>query len=333
MQASASGIGVPWWGDATQCVVALAVTAAILVSLVRSRDKHLVAPLLASTMISAWWVVLFLLVEPAADPSDSLLQSRAAWIALIAVLAAGSGAGTVAQGFLRERRRQTAWPNHLARLLEDYPDWPAFRATVGVALLAVLLIGCAFTTSWLTAPCALAGAAAQFTLVHRRWNPTGAKLAAGLLTLAAVALPMPFFATGPNQELAETMPVLLNVALFALAYMTLHWHWVAGVWDQQLLDGVPWTTTGRLIPTARRAGFFSAVFALLAACQMALWPEWGPAVTDDDSIGRWVAGLGGIGALTAALILAALMTQKRSLVGLMILAVAIAGMFIGVRIR
>ena len=71
----------------------------------------------------------------------------------------------------------------------------------------------------------------------------------------------------------------------------------------------------------------------IAACQMALWPEWGPAVTDDDSIGRWVAGLGGIGALTAALILAALMTQKRSLVGLMILAVPIAGMFLGVRIR
>jgi len=317
--------GGPVWRDAAPASENLleagglaAVAACWLLAV--SRDRSLVAALFWLLILAGWWVVLAI----AAGARDVL-------IGLQVVLAVTLASFTIAQGAIRQHRRVRAWPDRLSRLAEGYPDWPAFRGAAVVAALAVLLLGCATLTSWLTAPCAAVAAAAALALNHREWSPNLARLGVALTTVAILAVPMPWFAGGADQELATTLPVQLNVALFGLAWMTFHWYWLALVWDQQRLDGRPWTTAGRLIPVAHRAGFFSGVFGLLVAIQMSTWPRAIVASTSDDTPGRWVAGLAGIIALTGALMIGAVFTQKRSLIGLMVVGVTTGGLFAAVR--
>ena len=62
--------------------------------------------------------------------------------------------------------------------------------------------------------------------------------------------------------------------------------WLARFWEQQLLEGRPWTTAGRLIPVTRRAGCATATACLGLAVGVAVSGEaatgqtmWQPAVT------------------------------------------------------
>jgi hypothetical protein len=107
---------------------------------------------------------------------------------------------------------------------------------------------------------------------------------------------------------------ILNRALVGLAIMTGVWNWLTRVWNQQLDDRRAWTTTGRLVPTARRVGFIIAATGVLIALQLTLWPRLPHIVNTDNSRLRWAAGLGGHLLLFFAL-LGSLYGTRRSTVG------------------
>jgi hypothetical protein len=86
------------------------------------------------------------------------------------------------------------------------------------------------------------------------------------------------------------MPIIYTAILFALWVMMALWHWLSRVWEQQLLDGQPWTTTGRMIPYAVRTAEFLAVIGVLVAFRMTLWPTLGISPSEDDSLARILVG-------------------------------------------
>ncbi|HKQ48274.1 MAG TPA: hypothetical protein VJZ71_09420 [Phycisphaerae bacterium] len=209
-------------------------------------------------------------------------------------------------------RRNRAWPDRLDDLLEPYSLWPLF-IQIEAFLAAVILVLGVYQIVQFAPPvwphalaAAIVSAAAGTTCVfmtYRRWSANTAGLGMSLLSLAAVLLfcvPAALF-TAPREstEYAARIPALFNAILFALALMIAWWRWLAKVWNQQLLDNVPWTTAGRMIPYSRRTAFILSALAMLLAFEMALWPLLVAASESDDSIGRIVAGLVAIGLLTA----------------------------------
>ena len=144
---------------------------------------------------------------------------------------------------------------------------------------------------------AAAGVACLF-MSYRRWSGNTAGLGLALVTLAIVAMACviaaPLYWAEPRAEYALRLPVLFNVLLFPLWIAIGLWNWLSRVWDQQLLDGSPWTTAGRMIPIATRTAFLLAAIAVLIAFQMALWPTRPVALADDNTTWRWICGVGAI---------------------------------------
>lgn len=203
----------------------------------------------------------------------------------------------------RDRRRR-AWPDRLHHLLEPYSRWPGYIQGEAVIAAAVLLLGVYHLVRegpphWqlAIANCAAAQIAGWTCLfmTYRRWSANTAGLGISLLTLAVVSLACApaLGAAGPSPtaEYAARIPVIYNAALFALALMIACWSWLAGVWEQQLLDGIPWTTTGRLIPHARRAAYLLTAIAVLIAYQMAVWPGRVLTGVEDNTPGRIASGV------------------------------------------
>lgn len=304
---------------------AVALATAGMIAAALSRDRHAVAMQFGLLVLVGVWAGL--VVAPRFGAAD--VHGTAAVLGLIlAIVVAGF---TVVQEVTYRRRRKRAWPDRLDHLTQSFPTWPGFRESAVMVLVAVLLLGSYASTSWATVVTSLVAMLTTYALLDRQWDSNLARLAVALTTLLIVSFSLAAFGPGSDRELTETLPVFFNLALFGFGYMTFHWHWLARVWDQQLLDGKAWTTSGRMIPIAHRAGFFCGVLGLLAAVQMSLWPVSMMAHSRDDSLGRWVTGLAGLVGLTAALTAAAMMTQKRTLVGLMILSIMAAGLFVGVR--
>jgi hypothetical protein len=138
-------------------------------------------------------------------------------------------------------------------------------------------------------------------MTYRRWSGNTAGLGSALVTLAIVAMASaiaaPFYSASPWAEYVSRVPVLLNALLFPLWVAIGLWNWLSRLWDQQLLNGVPWTTAGRMIPIVRRTAFLLAAIAVLIAFQMALWPTRPIAVVPDNTTWRWICGIGAIALL------------------------------------
>ena len=202
-------------------------------------------------------------------------------------------------------RRCRAWPDRLDDLLEPYSRWPAYIQAEAVIAAAVLIIGVyqivrPYPTAWQLSLAnflvsAVAGLICLF-MVYRRWSGNTAGLGVSLVTLAAVAMAcLLAIAVAPfdrSDDYARRIPILDNAVLFALAAAIVFWSWLTGFWDQQLLNGRPWTTAGRMIPFARRAAFLISALATLVAFRMALWPRQVLANINDGSPWRLAAGLG-----------------------------------------
>jgi hypothetical protein len=215
-------------------------------------------------------------------------------------------------------RRCRAWPDRLDDLLEPYSRWPAYIQAEAVIAAAILIIGVyqivrPYPTAWQLSLAnflvsAVAGLICLF-MIYRRWSGNTAGLGVALVTLAAVALAclvaiaiVPF---DRSADYARRIPILDNAILLALAVAIALWSWLTGFWDQQLLDGRPWTTAGRMIPFARRAAFLISALATLVAFRMALWPRQVLANINDGSPWRLAAGL-------AAVLLLAWITGRKA---------------------
>src|SRR5207244_6798707 len=95
--------------------------------------------------------------------------------------------------------------------------------------------------------------------------------------------------------------------------------------------GQPWTTAGRLVRTARRVGFLIACTAVLISIQLTFWP-WRPDIVNtDNSMRRWIGGMGGNALLLFALLTALRHTRKYTLGWLVLLTIGSCVEFVLIR--
>lgn len=336
--------GMEWWDLAAMLMAALF----WMVAGPRPQQPAVVLALLA---LLIWWSGL--MIPPVRGGETA---SGWEWIALrphwwnwefqlqagLTVLLVGAA---VVQDLGYRNRRKRAWPDRLEDLIAPYGRWPMFIQIESIIAGAVLILGVYQIVSrepmgWPLAfagfATALAAGVTALFMTYRRWSANTASLGIALLTLsgvlAACGLAALLGAVDRGETYADRIPVLFNAVLFALALAFVWWRWMARVWDQQLLDGVSWTTAGHLIPLARRASFIIAALAMLAAFQMALWPELVAASGDDNTRGRIFSGAAAIGLLTWITAREAVRTNSISKAALSIALAAACICFIFVRL-
>ena len=113
------------------------------------------------------------------------------------------------------------------------------------------------------------------------------------------------------QALADRFPLIFNALVLGCGLCCFFWMWLAGVWEQQLTPhGAAWTTTGRLVPVAKRTSFLAGAFGVLFALQMGVWPVMDQVEGFDNSAGRILAGYGGMGLLILAVAWAYAKTRR-----------------------
>lgn len=226
-------------------------------------------------------------------------------------------AATVLRDFAFRRRRNRAWPDDLDAYLKPYPRPAGIHALTCIVAGLILTLGVyqivqpdgSVTSTGFVGVATLGmAAAATFFLAYREWSLALAELGMALTTVSIARLSLGlaglFTDRAHAPEYADRMPVIFNAVIFALAIMAALWFWLSRFWDQQLLDGVPWTTTGRMIPLARKTGFVVTAMAVLTTFQMAFWPEFVPSERGDDGAGRITASV------LAALLLAWIAAQQ-----------------------
>ena len=171
----------------------------------------------------------------------------------ILLIAAGLLLALVVAALLLDWRRRTRrWP-------ADPPPQPAARrpraALVVLVTIGAVVVGLLATRTWdqrASGPALLLAALALLITGH--W---ASRVRLGELGLALLAGGIIVTCTGwlPG-------PAWLRLSLgsgLASWYLL----WLARFWNQQLDDGKPWTTAGRLIPAARRLSWVAAGLALV----------------------------------------------------------------------
>ena len=224
---------------------------------------------------------------------------------------------TVARDLAHRRRKIRAWPDDLHAYLMRYPRPAGIHGLTCIVAGVILTLGVfqivqpdgsVTWTGFLGVVTLSAAAAATFFLAYREWSFALAELGMALVTVGVARLALGlaglFTTSAHATEYADRMPVIFNAVIFALAIMAALWFWMSRFWDQQLLDGVPWTTTGRMIPLARKTGFVVTAMAVLIAFQLAFWPEWVPSERGDGGAGRITASV------LAAMLLAWIAAQQ-----------------------
>ncbi|GJQ25457.1 MAG: hypothetical protein HBSAPP02_04890 [Phycisphaerae bacterium] len=312
------------------------------------RRPHQPTMVLVIGALAAWWGAMLFPSVRGGRAESGLVAWLPPWWSWVFQLMAGLAAliivAAVIQDHRYRRRIASAWPDRLDELVEPYSRWPGYIQTEAMIAAALLIMGVyqlvrreapsAAVFSGAAVVSLLAGYACLF-MTYRRWSANTAGLGMALVTAAivhgAAAITAKLLPDSLSAQYARRMPVLYNAILMALAVMAACWRWLAGVWDQQLLNGIAWTTTGRMIPYARRTAFFIMAIAALIAFQMAIWPQR-IAEVDDKSAGRIVCGLGVL--LLCALIaaLAARQGGSPALAAMSLVFIAAAALFVFVRL-
>ena len=312
-----------WPGGAADLAL---LASAILLGRAQSGDRRLITVLFWLVVFAGLWVTLQVPpfhVEATEEGVTRAVATR--WSAVFMVWsAAGIGLFTLAGGYIEHRRRLLAWPHELWKLTSPLPAWPGFRYSAGMVAVVVLVLGCVHVTIWWTAPAAFIAGASMLALAKRRWEENLADVGLALITLGVVSL---VTAWRP-----DSFPEIFNRVLIGLGIMIAFWHWLADVWTQQLDQGQAWTTSGRLIRTARRVGFLLAATAVLVSINLAAWPLL-PHADADHSTWRWMLGLLGHALLLVALVFATLRTDKQTLGWMTLLALVSTIVFVMTRIR
>ncbi len=236
----------------------------------------------------------------------------------------------VVTGLAHRRRRLRAWPDALHVLAEPPRDGPALRYGIGVLSAVILLAGCAQIVLPWTAPAAILAGTSALVLARREWNESLADVGLALITLGVTSLVVICFPALPTWWTALAWAEVFNRILLGLAVMAGLWYWLTGVWRQQLDNGRAWTTTGRLIRTSERVGYFVAALAVLISYHLAFWPSL-PYGSIDDDTWRWGWGLAANGLLILILLWITLTTRKSTVGWLFMLAVFASLMFVVMR--
>jgi hypothetical protein len=238
------------------------------------------------------------------------------------------------------RHRAAAWPLELERLIDPYPPWIGTPEAVAIFSAATVVLG-VFHIVRPDAPQSPAGglsllaclmtAFACFYSAYRQWNENVAGLGLAAFATAWVTVFVVVWPDPPGLHYADVFPSRATAAVFGLVATSWFYFWMGDVWSQQVEDRPAWTTTGRIVPHARRAGFMLCALAVLVGFNMAIWPQTRIAIDRDDSASRWISGPLAL-ALTA--IVAGRFAGKRRDMSLAVIALAsVAGMAVFAIVR
>lgn len=311
-----------------------AIVAAIALATSRRHYAALITPLFWTLCFAALWLSLTVrpaTVAPLSGP-DPVKAIDIGWprilqIGLTAIICAFVGA----QGQVYRRRRYRAWPNRMNNFTLPYPDWTGFRYSVGVISIALITLACLNLGWWATFICCGCASAAVFYLTHRKWSEGLGDTAAALATVAVTSFAV-MLAPRPGDELADVYPSMFNYAIFGMTVMTVLWFWLSRFWSQQLRDGAPWTTAGRMIPIAGRFSVIVAGLAVVVAAQLAFWPKYPQVSNTDDTTSRIVTGVIAFALLSAALFVIGVRRQSPGPIFMGLMTIALGGLFVWVRL-
>ncbi len=253
-----------WWGgrpDANARAIVLAlVTLVALAHYLRRRGALARLALLAAPAVGLTGIVL----------PDCVGPVRSGWGPAALFMAAAAALGVVVGTVLAHWRTRAALGETApACLLEPRPRYRRAYTAVIVVSCTVGALGVSYASAWPT-PIALALAALAVLSVGHLWRSNAVGEVGLALTAETTAVvPVAWLPAHP-------VTPLLGIAL-AGAYML----WLARFWQQQLADGRPWTTAGRLIPAARRWAYVATAGAVVLAAWPTAWPAPG---------GAWVIG-------------------------------------------
>ncbi len=308
-----------------------ALGAAVLLAWRSQRDDRLVTVLMWLLAFAGLWLAM--LSPPMTHDRSGAVGTAPAgampWPSVLMLILAGTLTGfTCLEGLRIQRRRVRAWPNHLINLTSPPRSWRGFRYSAGIIGVLVLVLACVLIgfprTTWGAVPAGLS----LLILASRRWNENLADAGLALITIGVVAF---FIQLAPPSGRAPTYAEHFCRAMVGLTVMAFIWHWLAGVWVQQLDNRKAWTTTGRMIRTAQRVGYLVAATAVLIGFQLALWPRSEYVTETDDSLARWIWGLGGYTLLVLMLTFASVRTGKATLGYLVLFTLLAMATFVGVR--
>ncbi|HWL94520.1 MAG TPA: hypothetical protein VNT79_13425 [Phycisphaerae bacterium] len=318
---------------------------------VRGFSSQQPAVIFALAGLLAWWTSLMVPSGSLFDwvPAHLRLWFQPAWWTWTLQLQIGLTAVLLVAAFVQEapyrRRRRLAWPDRLDDLLLPYARWPGYIQLEGFLASVVLVLGVfhivrSGSGGWplpaLSAVSAFACGTGALFMAYRRWSANTAGLGMSLVSLGAVlaacAAGTLFGDQSEAGTYAERMPLIFNAALLGLVVMIFLWRWLADVWEQQLLEGTPWTTTGRMIPHARKMSFYLGTIAVLVAFQMALWPRRGLTPDEDNSIGRMIAGAFVLALLALQSAIAARRRGSVAWAGMSLVFVIMGAIFLYVRV-
>ncbi|MBU0639964.1 MAG: hypothetical protein KKB50_13935 [Planctomycetes bacterium] len=219
-------------------------------------------------------------------PHGRIAEIRGGTSLIVVIAGAAALLAVVGTTLLDWRLRRRIWLEEPQRLTEPPP---AHRGWYGVVLAVCVIAGLG---GWLACPAAITpfgtvlAALAALTIYHRRGAGPGGEVGVLLLAETIVMAARSWLPAGG-------MSILLGCGVAALYLL-----WLAHFWQQQLLEGQPWTTSGRLIPTVRRIAHVAAALAFTAStCLLVGGPEagahpWWPAMLAALSLVLLAARLG-----------------------------------------
>lgn len=233
--AVAAALAVIWFGKAAPTyvgVMLLLVVAVAVAATIRISAGLLIARTAMWASIAAIGVVLLSWHGAAAQAGDVVLLACGAGALLLFLLII----------LFDWRRRIAVWHSDPRRLVEPPPK---HRFAYGLVLMIAILVavaGVVLRESILTPFAIWLAAYAVLGIGHRAQSDTVGELGLAMIVLVPATAGTAWLPASPANSLIGTA---LGGALML---------WLARFWSQQLNDGRPWTTTGRLIPAARRIG-------------------------------------------------------------------------------
>jgi hypothetical protein len=181
------------------------------------------------------------------------------------------------------RAKAGAWPHHLPILLVPYKLHGGILTSITALALVVFFLGLCYITSPNAARGCFIMGASLLLLVQYDFRSESALAGMVLVTLAVVSAFLDLF-----HGAGQSPTTILNMVIIPLAYMSFHWIWLGTVWQKQIIDGRPLTTSAKMVHLTRHMGTMLLGFSTLLAIKLALWPMMPAASGADDSPSRYL---------------------------------------------
>ena len=167
----------------------------------------------------------------------------------------------LSQVWSRWHFRRQVWLTEPERLLEPHTPAAVLMNFAVLLSIAAAITALCSPARWHLPLAVWMAAFGAFGAAHLCWHPLRGAVGVGVLMVMFIKLGDAWLWS--SGYLGEFLGALLGLGLA---------RWLARFWEQQLDQGQPWTTAGRLIPVCRRISLVMLVVVLVLA-GLAFWPS------------------------------------------------------------